>query len=349
MIADDAELAERFHRGDEDAIRSVVDRYGDAVVAVVATGDLADATARAAEVFVDAQAGEYPASDGFGPWLASIAAERSGSVAPTLWAAARAISAIDPEVRAALRRHHLDGEALEARGESAPDLARHELRLERRLAHLGDTDDVRAALADPRAWTQAGSDLSDRVITASRPDDSETEMAHVPAIDIDGGNVPAADLDSVEPEQPSLVARSLRPVALGLGGAAVVLFVAVIVLSAASGTPTPPNYVLELTPTGVLVEVEGGEITVTERDAGIEIELDALTLPRRAADTYYEGRLVLIDGQEVSAGTFAEGDDVTLWGGVALDDVAAFHVVTGAVADPGAAGDVVLKTDLPRS
>ncbi len=115
-----------------------------------------------------------------------------------------------------------------------------------------------------------------------------------------------------------------------------------------AGRRSHPTLTVDLVPTGALLDVEGGEITVTERDAGIEIELEAFTLPRRAGGLFYEGRVVLADGAEISAGTFAEGDGVTLWAGVALRDAVAFRIVLGDT-ESAAVDDVVLKADLPRS
>ncbi|MEP4652850.1 MAG: hypothetical protein ABJ314_21935, partial [Ilumatobacter sp.] len=96
-----------------------------------------------------------------------------------------------------------------------------------------------------------------------------------------------------------------------------------------------------------ILDVDGGEVTVTERDAGLEIELDAPTLPRRAGDQFYEGVLVLQDGTELSAGSFNEGDSVTLTAGVDLDRVEAFNVVTRSIGSDSA--DVVLKLAVPRA
>ena len=126
------------------------------------------------------------------------------------------------------------------------------------------------------------------------------------------------------------------------------LLVAIVGLSAASGTPEQPDFTAELIPTGALSDVEGGEITVTERDAGIQIDVEAFTLPRRAGGLYYEGRVVLADGNEISAGTFAQGDGVTLWSGVALDDAVTFRIVVGDIENESV-DDIVLKADLPRS
>lgn len=146
---------------------------------------------------------------------------------------------------------------------------------------------------------------------------------------------------------PGRVARSLRPVLLGLAGAVFVLFVAIIALSAASGSPDPIAFTEALTPTGAILDVEGGELTVTERDNGLRLDLDAPTLPRRGGDQYYEGVLVLQDGSEVTAGSFNEGFGVILSVGVALDRVEQFLVVTGELGSDVV--DVVLKLDVPQS
>jgi hypothetical protein len=153
--------------------------------------------------------------------------------------------------------------------------------------------------------------------------------------------------DASLPGPASRVTRSLRPVLLGLVGAVAVLFVAIIALSAASGSPDPIAFTADLTPTGAILEVEGGELTVTERDSGLQLDLDAPTLPRRAGDLFYEGVLVLQDGTELAVGTFNEGFDVTLAGGVALERVEEFLVVARVLGSEGA--EVVLKLDVPRN
>ena len=278
------------------------------------------------DVFVAAAERPLRPGDDFAPWLAAMVAEHAGAVDEQRWELAMAIAAIDPPARAGLREHHLAGSA-----ELDDELARHELRLQRRLSHLGEPEIVIAALADPDVWVEVDTEFVERVVQAVV------------------GEPEAADDESGErPAEVSRVSRGLRPVLFGLAGAVTVLFVAIVGLSAASGNPEQPDFTVELVPTGALVDVEGGEITVTERDAGIEIDVDAVTLPRRAGGLYYEGRVVLADGNEVSAGTFAEGDGVTLWGGVALDDAIAFRVVLGDVGN-GSVDDIVLKADLPRS
>ena len=327
VIAADAELAQRLQSDDPAAVRSLVDRYGSAVVAsaLPAVGR-EEAPGVAFDVFVVAAERPIRPGDDFAPWLAEIVAERAGAIDEQRWEIAMAISAIDPAARAALREHHLTGTV-----DVDDELARHELRLQRRLSHFGEPDEVVAVLADPDVWGGVDAGFVERVVEAVV------------------GKPEAADDDREErPPEVSRVTRGLRPVLFGLGGAVAVLFLAIVALSAASGSPEQPDFTVELTPTGALADVEGGEITVTERDAGTQIDIDAITLPRRAGGLYYEGRVVLADGNEISAGTFAEGDGVTLWSGVALDDAVAFRVVVGDV-ENASVDDVVLKADLPRS
>ncbi|WP_083914714.1 anti-sigma factor [Ilumatobacter nonamiensis] len=339
LIADDTALAERFHDGDEEAVRSLIGRYGSAVTAVVTpTVGRERAGDAAFEVFVRAHRQPIAPDEDFGSWLSQIVADNVGSVEERRWMLAMATSSVDDAVRPRLRSHHLDG------GDDLDeDLSRHELRLRRRLAHIGDTEDVLSALSNPEAWVEADPDLADRVLAAIHPD---------PIAEPDTGVEETVEDDEtapVDPDDRSTVTRLMRPALFGLVGGLVVLFVTIVALSAASGTPQQPNFTAQLVPTGAIVEVEGGEITVTERDAGIEIDLQAETLPRRAADTFYEGRLVLASGAEVSAGTFFEGIDVTLWAGAPLDAVVRFEVLARDLADPDDAGDVILKSDLPPS
>ena len=349
MIAADTELAQRLESRDPVAIRSLVERYGPAVTASAVPSAGREAACDVAfDVFVAAGQDPLAPGDDFAPWLAGIVAERTGAVDEQRWEVAMAISAIDPAVRVRLREHHLGGPV-----ELGDELARHELRLERRLSHLGASDDVEAILADPDVWVDLDAGFAARVVDAvagvPEPGDDGDESDDAAADDaaLDDAAADVADNEAAVAEV-SRVTRSLRPVLFGLSGAAAVLFVAIIALSAASGTPEQPDLTVELIPTGALLDVEGGEITVTERDAGIQIDVDALTLPRRAGGLYYEGRVVLADGNEISAGTFAEGDGVTLWSGVALDEAVTFRIVVGDI-ENGSVDDIVLKADLPRS
>jgi hypothetical protein len=343
VIEADAALAEALQVGDIEALRSLIETYGSPVASLlVVLGDArlesshpdsSDVDA-AVDVFVQAweECGSVEPGDGFALWLSSIAVHRASGLRAALppqdatdqqWTIAAATGALASDDALRLRAVHIEG------AELTEDLARHELRLQRRLSHIADGPELDALLADPGAWIRADDKLADRVIavvTAEAPAAPEPDAA-----------------------KPSFVARNLRPVFLGLAGAVAVLFVAIVALSAASGTPEESAFSVELIPTGLIVEVQGGEITVTDFDAGLEIELDAVTLPRRSGDQFYEGVLVLIDGNELSVGTFSEGFEVTLWGGIAIDRVEVFRVVLREVGVELSGNDVVLKADFPRT
>ncbi len=112
----------------------------------------------------------------------------------------------------------------------------------------------------------------------------------------------------------------------------------------------PSTFDAELVPTGLVPDVEG-TIEVTELDGGLQIELDAPSLPRRVHGAFYEGWLRLADDRLVPVGTFQTGIDVTLFAGIDLDDVTELVIALGE-ASPGDGArsgpdDVVLKADLP--
>ena len=340
VIDEDTRLAESLINSEFEALGTLVTRYGRAVHAVVANSTATTQVDPVVGVFAQAwleRSSIDPGSD-FAPWLGGLAATAAGKETADVestWAVAMAVDSVDIDVRPVLRAHHVEGNDL------PDDADRHELRLRRRLAHLGDDAAVVAMLEDPQPWADPDTDLIDRVSTrlgmgqtAAAVDDGDHDVGSDDLVD-----------DQVEPERPSRVTRSLRPVLLGLASAVTVLFVAIIALSAASGSPDPIAFTADLTPTGAILDVEGGELTVTERDNGLRLDLDAPTLPRRAGDQFYEGILVLQDGSELTVGTFNEGFDVTLSGGVALDRVQEFLVVARDLGNDDV--DVILKLDIP--
>jgi DNA-directed RNA polymerase specialized sigma24 family protein len=340
VIEADTVLAEALQAGDVTALRTLVGTYGSPVVSLLAfaasegePSEDSHAADAAIDVFVQAwqESGSIEPGDDFAPWLSSIAVHRASGLRSALppqgasdrrWMVAAATGAIESESAERLRAVHVEGTEL------TEDLARHELRLQRRLSHVAEGPELDALLADPVAWVRADDGLADQVVAVV--------AAEAPV------------LPGPEAEEPSFVARNLRPVFLGLAGALAVLITAIVALSIASGTPEPAAFSADLIPTGLIVEVDGGEITITDRDAGLEIELDAFTLPRRSGGQFYEGVLVLADGNELSVGTFSEGFEVTLWGGVALDRVETFRVVVREIGVQPSGNEVVLKADFPR-
>lgn len=324
-------LADSFRDGEDAAIRSMVQRFGGPVVGLLSAHGAADA---AVDVFVQAwiESDDFPSGDDFAPWLRSIASTLVGGAADTedddarRWQLAAATTSFDGETHEVLRAHHVDGAELVAGAE------RHELRLQRRLAHLGDAVSVTAALADPLVWVRPTADLADRVVERIV---AESESAATEAF--------------VAPGVRSRLSRSIRPVFLGLGGAIVVLFGAIIALSAASGSVDEPAFTVELIPTGLLTGVEAGEVTVIESDNGLQVDVDAFTLPRRAGDQFYGAVLILDDGTEFPAGSFSQGFGVTLSAGVSLDRVTGIRIVAAVIGVEADDNDAVLKADFPQT
>lgn len=184
-------------------------------------------------------------------------------------------------------------------------------------------------LAHPAMWDEPDAGLLDGLL--DEPSQPE------PAIE------PAAE--QVDPPR----GRRLRPAAIGGVAAIAVLFGGIVLLSALSGTARQPDFRADLVPTG-LVEGAAGIIEVTSGSSGVEIDLDAPELPRRAGDRYYQGWLLLDDGALVSAGTFLEGADVTLFAGVERRRVVEMTITLedlGADVPSGPSGRVVLKVDFP--
>ena len=59
---------------------------------------------------------------------------------------------------------------------------------------------------------------------------------------------------------------------------------------------------------------------MVQEQSGLRIELDATGLPRRDNGLFYQAWLRNEAGDLVPIGTFHDGDDVTLWAGVAAED-----------------------------
>ena len=340
VIDEDTRLAASLVDGDVEALGALVTRYGRAVHAVVSASPDATRVDPTVDVFARVwleRASIEPGSD-FAPWIGSLASAAVGKAVAeveNVWSVAMAIDSVDDVVRPVLRSHHVDGVEL-------PDGAdRHELRLRRRLAHLDDDEIVAAALGDPHPWSDPDADLIDQItarLGVGPPVPDVGQATQPDGAVVDGGAAPGS---------PGRVARSLRPVFLGLAGAVTVLFVAIVALSAASGSADPVVLTADLTPTGAIRDVEAGELTVTEGDSGLRLDLEAPTLPRRAGDQFYEGVLVLQDGTELQIGTFNEGFGVILAAGVSLDRVDRFVVVARELGSDDS--DVILKLDLPRN
>ena len=144
--------------------------------------------------------------------------------------------------------------------------------------------------------------------------------------------------------------RSTRPLLIGAAAAVLVLFGAVVVLSAVDGADVDEPLAVELVPTGLLADA-GGDIEVRATPSGLRIDLEAVGLPRRDGGAYYEGWVVAESGPWIPIGTFHEGRGVVLWAGVGIDEIDEFTITleevgTDRPTDHDSSGDVVLKADL---
>jgi DNA-directed RNA polymerase specialized sigma24 family protein len=357
VIEEDTALARSLQSGDRVALTQLVERYGGPVTGLAThlTGSVSLGRALARDVFVAAwgSCDELEPGGEFAPWLRSktlrLASESQGSRLDidgddlaVAWAIASATSNLPLDRHDAMRLFYVDGIVSDDR---ASDVARDRNKIERRLGHL-DASQVAVALADSDSWVRPDPNLADRVLESVAGEGPLRALTIGPH-DSDGDSGVQA-----QPASASGGHRSARAALFGFGAAFAVLFGGIAVLSAFSGTREQAAFTTDLIPTGVVAEAGGGTVAVTERDTGIEIQLDAPTLPRSSSGSFYEGVLVLETGEEVTVGTFSAGTDVTLWGGVPLHRVTAFRVILGEVGRdqrPDVSGSaVVLKADFPR-
>lgn len=158
-----------------------------------------------------------------------------------------------------------------------------------------ELDEFRALLADPSLWAEPDTDLEDRIVAA-----------------IGAEAQPQAKVISLEERR----RRSGR-----IGGivAAVAAAAIVVVALAVVRQDGDDGVVLALQPTQ-LVPAAQGTARVFAEESGLRIELNATGLPRRDGGLYYQAWLRDAAGNLVPIGTFHDGDHVTLWAGVSLDE-----------------------------
>ena len=184
-------------------------------------------------------------------------------------------------------------------------------------------DDVRALLADPSLWVEPPSGLEDAVVAAIA-----AEVA-APAPETPAP-VPAAQGDVVRIDRPSRRRRAPRVVA-GLGAAAAAVVLVIGILTIGGGGGGADGVSIALGPTELAPDAQGTALVVAE-ESGLRISLDATGLPRRDGGLFYQAWLRNEAGVLVPIGTFHDGDDVTLWAGVALEEYPTL-TVTEEVAD----------------
>ena len=164
-------------------------------------------------------------------------------------------------------------------------------------------DEFRALLADPSLWVEPEADLEDRIVTAIA---AEGEPVTTPSTTV----TRLADAPSRRRRQLSRIGPLVAAVA-----AAAIVVVAVAVVS----QDGEDGVMLALQSTQLAPDARGTAEVFAE-DSGLRIELNATGLPRRDGGLYYQAWLRDAAGNLVPIGTFHDGDHVTLWAGVSLDE-----------------------------
>ena len=189
-----------------------------------------------------------------------------------------------------------------------------------------------ALLAAPETWAEPPAGLDDRIVA-----DIESE---------------AAPFEPLAPPPAAVADRGhWRSAALGAAAALLLVVTAVIGFSAFDGGDGNEVLAMDLTPTGAVPDVSGS-VEMEQTGSGVRIALQASGLPRRVDGNYYEAWLLTSTGELVPVGTFHDGIDVVLWGGVPIAEVEVFSITQEGVdgldeSGQDSSGSVVLKADVP--
>ncbi len=380
VVQQDAEVARALRVGDRDALRVLIEQHGACVVAaagVAANDDVGREIAGHVFAAAWARADAIEPGADFAPWLADLLAVTldssgrgdadgvDGSVLlDRSWTLRSSLDALSDADRDLLRLRHLQGlgldEVADRVGTTADDVRSRLLVVHRRLAaqlaHLADDEPASSDGAADELAPELAELLGDRRLWEPFDESAAAELLAVAGGDpLDRGNGSEADRADVTDPATVAVGRPFisKPVLFGLIGAGLTILLlgaGIVAFSAAGEPPAVATFDAEMVPTGLVPDVDG-TIEVTELDTGLRIELDAPTLPRRAAGSFYEGWLRLDDDRLVPVGTFQQGTDVTLSAGIELDRVVEMVVTLGAAAADDdridATSQVVLKADFP--
>lgn len=175
-----------------------------------------------------------------------------------------------------------------------------------------------AALADGSLSDERRSHLEARVAASAELSDLLDEQRR--ALSLTRGAVadvaaPSGLRRRVEAERQPQSNRAFRRLGIGVAAAAVAA-ASVIGAVTLSSDGSGPGFRAALAATS-LAPGARGEATLTRRQSGWRVELDATGLPRLADGAFYEAWLRNDAGVVVPIGTFNEGANVTLWAGVA--------------------------------
>ncbi|MEM9040719.1 MAG: hypothetical protein AAGD33_12555 [Actinomycetota bacterium] len=285
-----------------------------------------------------------------------------------IWMVRSCLDSLPPPRRAIARRRWLDGsDAQQIADELARDpieindeLGRVGRRLDSQLGLPGSV--LSELLIDPATWAEASASLGDPSVDEAPPVADSTHdathdsagaahLADAPAeigrrrsggLDSGGRLVDAGQVATAEPDaDPVEAAESPRPrrstgrfgrVGLLLGGAAlaiVVLFVLLVALSAGDELERMEVASVDLTPTGLVDEVEGS-LTISTSDVGVTYELDLSPLPELPDDgSVYRVVLALDDGSFESVASFLQGASFDAVSATPLGSVDELRIVDG--------------------
>lgn len=200
-----------------------------------------------------------------------------------------------------------------------------------------ELDRVRNALQDPSAWAEPAPDLEDRIVA------SIAAAAAAAAASERGSEDTSSGVEETSGADELAARRRRRWMTYGVGAAAAAAAVVVGVAVGVNRGSHPVEFAAALTGSQ-LAPTASGDVTLTKTTSGWRITLHAKGLPRRDNGEYYEAWLKNGQGQLVPIGTFNQGDNVTLWSGVAPS---AFPTMTvtkqEASGGPASSGQVVLS------
>jgi len=191
-------------------------------------------------------------------------------------------------------------------------------------ADRAELDELRALLADPTLWSEPPAELEDSVValiaaeagaTTDSPAESAPDSPEASAPDSPASAAPIDLAAARERKQHRTGGRRFTRPAFLIGAAAAVVAIALTTVLVLRESTAQRRFDVALSATE-LAPGASGTAVMLKTDSGWEITLNATGLPRRENGEFYQAWLRNADGVLVPIGTFNEGTDVVLWGGV---------------------------------
>ena len=212
-----------------------------------------------------------------------------------------------------------------------------------------ELDELRRLLSDENLWAEPPAELEDSIVAAisAEADAPDSVAGFAPGpVDLAAARERRLAQDSAggaraSHRRASGGRRWARPAILVAAAAAVVgvALTAVVLLRTANPAPT---FTASLTATE-LAPGAGGTVTMVREESGWEILLNAYGLPRLDGGEFYQAWMRNDEGTLIPVGSFNEGMDVVLWGGVSPRTYPTFSVTReSADGDQASSGQRVL-------